>query len=58
MKTTWTSTFAWLLAMPSLVSVVTGMRTGEQARGNIAAAMAWRLTPEERKAIDAIAKAE
>jgi aryl-alcohol dehydrogenase-like predicted oxidoreductase len=46
--------FAWLLATPALASAVTGMRTGEQARSNVAAANAWRLSREEKQAIDAI----
>jgi aryl-alcohol dehydrogenase-like predicted oxidoreductase len=46
--------FAWLLATPSLASAVTGMRTGEQARSNVAAAGAWKLTREEKQAIDVI----
>jgi aryl-alcohol dehydrogenase-like predicted oxidoreductase len=46
--------FAWLLATPALSSAVTGMRTGEQARSNVAAANAWRLSREEKQAIDAI----
>ena len=47
--------FAWLLATPSIASVIAGMRTGEQARNNVAAASAWKLSADEKAAIDAIA---
>ena len=47
--------FAWLLATPSISSVIAGMRTGEQARKNVAAAFAWKLGAEDKAAIDAIA---
>lgn len=49
--------FAWLLANPTIRSIIAGMRTGEQARGNAAASSAWRLSAEEKRAIDAIAYA-
>ena len=46
---------AWLLATPPIRSVIAGMRTGDQARKNVAAASAWKLSAEEKAAIDAIA---
>ena len=47
--------FAWLVATPSIASVIAGMRTGAQARSNVAAASGWKLSAEEKTAIDGIA---
>ncbi|HWC45545.1 MAG TPA: aldo/keto reductase, partial [Casimicrobiaceae bacterium] len=44
----------WLLAHSTVASVIAGATTPEQARANAAAA-AWRLSPEERAAVDALA---
>jgi len=44
----------WLLAHPAVASVIAGATKPEQARGNASAA-AWRLSAEERAAVDALA---
>ncbi len=46
--------FAWLLAHPSVSSVIAGAMNEEQVEGN-ASTCDWVLTPEERDAVDAIA---
>jgi aryl-alcohol dehydrogenase-like predicted oxidoreductase len=48
--------FAWLLAHRRVASVIAGASSPEQVRANAAAA-AWRLTPEERAEVDALAPA-
>jgi len=45
---------AWLLAHPVVASVIAGATKPEQARGNAAATL-WRLSDEERAAVDALA---
>jgi aryl-alcohol dehydrogenase-like predicted oxidoreductase len=45
--------FSWLLANPVVSSVIAGATSAEQLRQNIAAA-GWRLTAEDRAAIDRI----
>ena len=45
---------AWLLAHPSVASVIAGATKAEQVRGNAAAAQ-WRLSEDERAAVDALA---
>jgi aryl-alcohol dehydrogenase-like predicted oxidoreductase len=44
----------WLLAHPIVASVIAGATKPEQVQGNAAAA-GWKMTPEERAAIDALA---
>ena len=44
----------WLLAHPAVASVIAGATKPEQARGNASAA-SWRLSEEERAAVDALA---
>ena len=46
--------FSWLLAHPSVSSVIAGAMTEAQVEGN-ARTCEWALTPEERDAVDAIA---
>jgi aryl-alcohol dehydrogenase-like predicted oxidoreductase len=48
------ATFGWLLARPSLSSVIAGATSPEQVRANAAAASAWTPTAEEVAAIDAL----
>jgi len=43
----------WLLAHPVVASVIAGATKPEQARSNAAAA-GWKLTPDERAAVDAL----
>ena len=45
------ATFGWLLAEPSLSSVIAGATRPEQLRQNAAASTAWTPTPEERDEI-------
>jgi aryl-alcohol dehydrogenase-like predicted oxidoreductase len=45
---------SWLASQPAVVSVIAGAKTPEQVRTN-AAAVSWKLTADELKAIDAIA---
>lgn len=45
--------FGWLLARPSIPSVIAGATRPEQIDGNVAAA-GWRLTPEEYAAVNRI----
>jgi aryl-alcohol dehydrogenase-like predicted oxidoreductase len=40
-------TFGWLLAQPALASVIAGATSPEQVRQNVAAAAAWKPTPEQ-----------
>jgi aryl-alcohol dehydrogenase-like predicted oxidoreductase len=44
----------WLLAHPVVTSVIAGATKPEQARGN-AGAVGWKMTAEERAAVDALA---
>ena len=44
----------WLLAHPAVASVIAGATKPEQARGNASATM-WRLSDDERAAVDALA---
>src|SRR5690348_6805153 len=46
--------FAWLLAHPAVTSVIAGATKPEQVRAN-AAAGDWKLTAEERAAVNALA---
>ncbi len=46
--------FAWLLARPSVSSVIAGATTGEQVAANVRARR-WKLTPDEIEAVTAIA---
>ena len=46
--------FSWLLAHPSVSSVIAGAMTPEQVDAN-ARAGDWHMTMEERDAVDAIA---
>jgi aryl-alcohol dehydrogenase-like predicted oxidoreductase len=48
------ATFGWLLAEPSLSSVIAGATKPEQVRQNVAASTAWTATPAERDAISAL----
>ena len=48
------ATFGWLLARPSLASVIAGATSPEQVRANAGAASAWSPTPDELVAIDAL----
>jgi aryl-alcohol dehydrogenase-like predicted oxidoreductase len=45
---------AWLLSHPVVGSVIAGATKPEQARAN-AAASEWRLSTDERAAVDALA---
>ncbi|WP_108250501.1 aldo/keto reductase [Planctomonas deserti] len=49
-----TATFAWLLAQPSLTSVIAGASRPEQATGNAEAAAAWTPSPDEVAEISAM----
>ncbi|MFD3444016.1 aldo/keto reductase [Microbacteriaceae bacterium 4G12] len=49
-----TATFAWLLAQPSLTSVIAGASRPEQATGNAEAAAAWTASPDEVAEISAM----
>ena len=48
------ATFGWLLAEPSLSSVIAGATRPEQLRQNAAASTAWTPSPEERTEISAM----
>ncbi len=48
------ATMGWLLARPSLASVIAGATSPEQVRSNAAAATAWTPTPDEVAQIDAL----
>ena len=48
------ATFGWLLAEPSLSSVIAGATKPEQLRQNAAASTAWTPTAEERDQISAL----
>jgi aryl-alcohol dehydrogenase-like predicted oxidoreductase len=48
------ATFGWLLARPSLASVIAGATSPEQIRANAAAASAWSPTAEDLATIDGI----
>ena len=45
--------FSWLLARPSVASVIAGATSPEQVRGNVAAA-GWKLTSADLAEIDAV----
>ena len=45
-------------AIPVVGSVIAGATKPEQIRANAAATVAWKLTPEERAEVDAIARVE
>jgi len=45
---------SWLAAQPAVASVIAGAKTPEQVSAN-AAAVAWKLSPEELQTIDALA---
>lgn len=47
--------FAWLAARPEVSSVIAGATKPEQVQAN-AAAVAWRLTPEERSEVDGLVR--
>lgn len=47
-------TFAWLLAQPSLTSVIAGATSPEQVQQNADAASAWQPTADDIKSISAI----
>jgi aryl-alcohol dehydrogenase-like predicted oxidoreductase len=46
--------FAWLLAKPTVTSVIAGATKASQVSANAAAGQ-WRLSPEEVAEVDAIA---
>jgi aryl-alcohol dehydrogenase-like predicted oxidoreductase len=46
------ATFGWLLARPSLASVIAGATSADQVRSNAAAATAWTPTAEDLAVID------
>jgi aryl-alcohol dehydrogenase-like predicted oxidoreductase len=46
------ATFGWLLARPSLSSVIAGATSADQVRANAAAATAWTPTAEDLTVID------
>lgn len=48
------ATFGWLLAQPSLSSVIAGATTPDQVRANAAAATAWAPSEADLSAIDAL----
>ncbi|MDN3497490.1 aldo/keto reductase [Planococcus sp. APC 4015] len=48
------ATFGWLLARPSLSSVIAGATSPEQVRANAAAASAWTPSADELAALDAL----
>nr|WP_274637480.1 aldo/keto reductase [Microbacterium bovistercoris] len=48
------ATYGWLLARPSLSSVIAGATTPEQVRANAAAPAAWTPDDEDLAAIDAL----
>src|SRR5262249_11012697 len=43
--------FGWLLAEPSVMSVIAGATKPDQVDTNVAAGLAWHLTPEELQAV-------
>ena len=45
--------FAWLLARPTVTSVIAGATSAAQVKTNVAAAQ-WQLSPEEVAAVDAL----
>ncbi len=47
---------SWLAGAPTVGSVIAGATSPEQVRANAAATSAWRLTPEERAEVDALAR--
>jgi aryl-alcohol dehydrogenase-like predicted oxidoreductase len=49
-----TATFAWLLAQPSLASVIAGASRPEQITGNVDAAAGWAPSPAEVAEISAL----
>ncbi|WP_137846366.1 aldo/keto reductase [Microbacterium sp. 2FI] len=48
------ATFGWLLARPSLASVIAGATSPDQVRSNAAAATAWTPTADDLAQIDAL----
>jgi aryl-alcohol dehydrogenase-like predicted oxidoreductase len=42
----------WLVSNPTVTSVIAGATKPAQVDGNVAAALAWSLTPEERQQVD------
>jgi 1-deoxyxylulose-5-phosphate synthase len=48
------ATFGWLLAEPSMSSVIAGATRPEQLRQNAAASTAWTPTPAERETISSL----
>ncbi|MDE0547215.1 aldo/keto reductase [Microbacterium sp. C7(2022)] len=48
------ATYGWLLAQPSISSVIAGATSADQVRANAAAATAWTPTSEELSEIDAL----
>ncbi len=48
---------AWLLAEPVVASVIAGATTPEQIQANVAAGN-WRLSPDQRAEVDALAPAD
>jgi aryl-alcohol dehydrogenase-like predicted oxidoreductase len=45
--------FAWLVALPSMGSVIAGATSPEQVRANVAA-VEWKLAPEEMRELDEV----
>ena len=43
--------FGWLLAQPAVASVIAGAMTPQQVDSNVAAGLAWHLTPAELDAV-------
>lgn len=48
--------FSWLVARPTVASVIAGATSAEQVRANVAAA-GWRLTAEDLAQVDALIRA-
>lgn len=48
------ATFGWMLARPSLASVIAGATSPDQVHANAAAATAWTPSPEDLAQIDAM----
>ena len=48
------ATFGWMLARPSLASVIAGATSPQQVQANAAAATAWTPSPEDLVQIDAL----
>jgi aryl-alcohol dehydrogenase-like predicted oxidoreductase len=45
---------SWLAGQPEVATVIAGASRPDQVRANVAAATAWRMTDDDRAAIDAI----